>query len=276
MAEVQSWTLPRDVAPTRPNYALFYFAHHCFLAVSIQLPTFEFPLVQLVDLMKLFLMKTCPGFDLHNPTDWTAAACFIKHLKLHICNTKSPLSCRVIRKPLKTGLFFFLFNLFILFFFFKAKTCESNEWTVPFHVASRCTAVSIPSTASPSCASFLVFFFSFVQLGFQEPHWHAGHVYEIYIYIYKYEFSRLFVAGETTATTVEVVDQVQRTGCKGMLCDLWICLINYFFFLNYIYICKFNLMWALRLHPLLQRMFVIWIFFFFAFFYPSLPAFVAF
>lgn len=53
-------------------------------------------------------------------------------------------------------------------------------------------------------------------------------------------FLDFFVAGETTAMTVEVVNQVQLTGCKGMLCDLWICLINYFFFffffLNYIYI----------------------------------------
>lgn len=43
--------------------------------------------------------------------------------------------------------------------------------------------------------------------------------------------------------TVEVVDQVQCTGCKGMLCDLWICLINDLFFklyiYVYIYICKF-------------------------------------
>lgn len=87
-------------------------------------------------------------------------------------------------------------------------------------------------------------------------------------YIYTYinmNFLDLFVAGGTTATTVGVVDQVQRTGCKGMLCDLWICRINCFFFDNiYIYICKFNLMKTLRLHPLLARMFVI-LFCFFVF-----------
>lgn len=186
----------RTVAPTRPNYAIsFFFPPLVFFFQSSPSDCrhfWAFPLVQLVDIMKLFIMKTCPGFRLDQSEGPNRHRCrlFLKHLKLCICNTKSPLSCRVTRKTLKTVPFsrcFFLFHFFFVFLFLKAKTCESNEWTVPFHVASRCAAVSIPSTASPPCASSssssLLCSFFFVQLGFEEPHWHAGHVYEIYIHI---------------------------------------------------------------------------------------------
>lgn len=87
--------------------------------------------------------------------------------------------------------------------------------------------------------------FVFVQFSFLQPHPHVGHVYEIYTYI-NINFLDLFVAG---GTTVWVVDQIQLTGCKGML-SWFVDMSNKFLF---IYICKFNLTWALRFHPLLAK-----------------------
>lgn len=98
--------------------------------------------------------------------------------------------------------------------------------------------------------------FVFVQFSFLHPH--IGHVYEIYTYI-NINFLDLFVAGRTT---VWVVDQIQLTGCKGML-SWFVDMSNKFLF--YIYICKFNLTWALRFHPLLAKNVYNLDFFFFVF-----------
>lgn len=99
---------------------------------------------------------------------------------------------------------------------------------------------SIHDNITTVCFLFL-YSFSFLQ-----PHPHTGHVYEIYTYI-NINFLDLFVAGRTT---VRVVDQIQLTGCKGML-SWFVDMSNKFLF--YIYICKFNLPWALRFHPLLAK-----------------------
>lgn len=116
--------------------------------------------------------------------------------------------------------------------------------------------IIIPSTTtSPLCA-----FFVFVQFSFLQPHPHIGHVYEIYTYI-NINFLDLFVAGRTRTW---VVDQIQLTGCKGML-SWFVDMSNKFLF--YIYICKFNLTWALRFHPLLAKnVYNLDLFLFFSFF----------